>query len=119
MDILAGITVVRDTFSSLPIHSEILWEGSCLVSFWISCETELTLLPGTEKSYLIFKELKTTVCATQYCRGNYCFGLFVWISGISSLLRVATLSLDPNVAVFAKRKSEDRFRFKYDFLAQP
>lgn len=99
MDILAGVTVVRGTFSSLPVHSGILWEGSCLVSFWISCETELAWLPGTEKSYLIFKELKTTVYATEYCTGNYCFGLFVWISGISSLLRIAALPLDPSAAV--------------------
>lgn len=71
--------------------------------------------PGCQelkKSYLIFKELKTTACAAEYCTGNYCFGLFVWISGISSLLRIATLSLDPNAAVSAKGKSEDRFRFK-------
>lgn len=99
MDILAGVTVVRGTFSSLPVHSGILWEGSCLVSFWISCETELAWLPGTEKSYLIFKELKTTVYATEYSTGNYCFGLFVWISGISSLLRIAALPLDPSAAV--------------------
>lgn len=58
MDILAGVTVVRGTFSSLPVHSGALWEGSCLVSFWISCETDLARLPGTEKSSLIIKELK-------------------------------------------------------------
>lgn len=74
VDILAVITVVRGTFSSLPVHSGILWEGSSLVSFWISCETERARLPGNEKSDLIFKELKTTVCATEYCMGNDCFG---------------------------------------------
>lgn len=90
-----------------------------MVSFWISYENELARLPGTLRSCLIFKELKTTACATEYCMGNDCFGLFVWICGISSLLRIATLFLDPNAAVSAKWKSEDRFRFKYDFLAQP
>lgn len=39
VDILAVTTVVRGTFSSLPVRSGIPWEGSCLVSFWISCET--------------------------------------------------------------------------------
>lgn len=119
VDILAVITVVRSTFSSLPVCSGILWEGSSLGSFWISCETEPARLPGTEKSYLIFKELKPTVCATEYCTRNDCFGWFVWISGIPGLLKVVTLSLNPNAAASAKYKSEDRFRFKYDFLAQP
>lgn len=110
VDILAVIAVVRGTFSSLPVHSGIFWEGSCLVSFWISCETQLARLLGTEKNDLIFKELKTTVCATEYCTGNYCFGLFVWISGIPSLLKVVALSLNPKCS---------RFRFKYEFLIQP
>jgi len=112
------MTAARGAFSSLPVRSGILWEGSCLVSFWISCETEPARLPGTERSYLIFKELKTTVCAAEYCTGNGWFGWFVWISGLPSLLKVVTLSLNPNAAASAKCKSEDRFRLKYAFLAQ-
>lgn len=119
VDILAMITVVRGTFSSLPVLSGILWEGSCLVSFWISCETERARLPGTEKSYLIFKGLKSAACATVSCTGNGCSALFVWSAGILSLLKAVTLSLNPNAAASAKCKSEDRFRFKYDFLALP
>lgn len=72
-----------------------------------------------ERSYLIFKELKTTVCATEHRTGGDWFGLFVWIAGFPHLLEVVRLSLNPNAAAAAKCKSEDRFRFNYNFLAQP
>lgn len=49
--------------------------------------------------------------------GNDCLVLFVWVSGMPSLLKVAILSLNPNAGTSAKRKSEDRFRFRLCFLA--
>lgn len=37
-------------FPPRPIHSGITGEGSCLVSFWISCVAKLVWLPGTDNA---------------------------------------------------------------------